>query len=313
MKVILVTGAAGFIGSAVAEKLLKLGNKVITVDNLSTGKRGCIPDGCEFIEGNDYDLETIKKLEKYSFDLMIHLAGQSSGEVSFEDPVYDLQTNTQSTIMLLNLALKTGCKEFIYASSMSVYGDHENPLVNEKSIATPKSFYAVGKLSSEHYMRIYSTYGIKTTALRFFNVYGPGQNLDNLKQGMASIFLAQAIANKHILIKGSKGRFRDFIYIDDIVESVLLSMGRENGKIYESYNVCNGEKVTVEKIVETIKLNLPYNVSTEYGEGTPGDQNGIIGDYSKILKDLGWKGKMKFDEGIKEMIIWAKSSMKSQN
>ncbi len=313
MKVILVTGAAGFIGSAVAKKLLELGNKVITVDNLSTGKKECIPDGCEFIEGNDYDIETIKKLEKYSFDSMIHLAGQSSGEVSFEDPVYDLQTNTQSTIMLLNLALKTGCKEFIYASSMSVYGDHENPLVNEKSIATPKSFYAVGKLSSEHYMRIYSTYGIKTTALRFFNVYGPGQNLDNLKQGMASIFLAQAIANKHILIKGSKGRFRDFIYIDDIVDSVLLSMGRENGKLYESYNVCNGEKVTVEKIVETIKSNLPYIVSTEYGEGTPGDQNGIIGDYSKILKDLGWKGKMKFDEGIKEMIIWAKSSMKSQN
>ena len=259
-----------------------------------------------FIEGNDYDLETFKRLEQYSFDLIIHLAGQSSGEVSFEDPVYDLKTNTQSTIMLLDFALKTGCKEFIYASSMSVYGDHKNPLVNEKSTAIPKSFYAIGKLSSENYMRIYSNYGIKTTALRFFNVFGEGQNLDNLKQGMASIFIAQAITKKHILIKGSKDRFRDFVYIDDVVESVLLSIGREKGKLFEVYNVCNQEKITVEKIIETIKGHLQFNVTTEYGQGTPGDQKGIIGDYSKIQEHLNWKGKARFDEGMKSMIFWAK-------
>lgn len=309
MKEILVTGAAGFIGSAVAKVLLELGNKVVTVDNLSTGRKECIPRGCEFIEGNDYDLKTIEKLEKYSFDLMIHLAGQSSGEVSFEDPVYDLQTNTQSTIMLLNLAIKTGCKEFIYASSMSVYGDHTNPFVNEESVTTPKSFYAVGKLSSEHYMRIYSSYGIKTTALRFFNVYGPGQNLDNLKQGMASIFLAQAIANKHIFVKGSKDRFRDFVYVDDVVKSVLLSIEKGNGEIYESCNVCNGEKTTVETIIENIKSKLPYDITTEYGEGTPGDQNGITGDFSKIQKHLGWKGIVPFNEGMEKMIIWSRNSM----
>src|SRR6056300_509282 len=121
MKSILVTGAAGFIGSAIAKSLLDSGNKVVTVDNLSTGNKECIPYGCELIEGNVYEKEVINKLESYSFDTIIHMAGQSSGEVSFEDPVYDLQTNTQSTILLLNLALKTDCKEFIYASSMSVY------------------------------------------------------------------------------------------------------------------------------------------------------------------------------------------------
>lgn len=309
MKVILVTGAAGFIGSAVTKKLLELGNKVVTVDNLSTGKRECIPDGCEFIKGNDYDITVINELEKYKFHSIIHLAGQSSGEISFEDPVYDLQTNTQSTIMLLDLALRTGCKDFIYASSMSVYGDHTPPLVNENSEAKPKSFYAIGKLSSEHYMRIYSTYGIKTTALRFFNVFGEGQNLNNLKQGMASIFLAQALINKHILIKGSKDRFRDFIHVNDVIESVLLSIERSNGQLFEAYNVCNQQKITVERIVETIKLNLPFHITTEYGEGTPGDQKGIVGDNSKIYKDLGWKGKINFDEGMKGMISWAKQTL----
>jgi len=305
MKVILVTGAAGFIGSAVAKALLDMNNKVVTVDNLSTGKKENIPKGCDFIEGNDYDIKTIEKLEAYSFDLIIHMAGQSSGEVSFEDPVYDLQTNTQSTIMLLDLALKTNCKEFIYASSMSVYGDHDNPFVNEKSSTTPKSFYAVGKLSSEQYMRIYSSYGIKTTALRFFNVYGVGQNLENLKQGMASIFLAQALTDKHIFVKGSKHRFRDFVYIDDVVKSVLLSIEREKGELFEAYNVCNGEKVTVESLIEHIKSNLPYTVTTEYGDGTPGDQNGIFGDFSKINIHLGWKGTINFADGIKEMINWS--------
>ena len=121
---------------------------------------------------------------------------------------------------------KTGCKEFIFASSMSTYGDHDPSLVSETTPTVPKSFYAVGKLASENYMRIYSDmYGIKCTALRFFNVFGIGQNMDNLKQGMASIYLAMAIRNQHITIKGSKDRFRDFVYIDDIVNAVEKNHG----------------------------------------------------------------------------------------
>ena len=306
MKTYLVTGAAGFIGSFVARALLEQGNKVVTIDNLSTGKREVVPDGCIFIEGNDFDDAVIKQLDAYKFDSIIHIAGQSSGEISFEKPVYDLQTNAQSTLMLLNYAKNNGCKEFIFASSMATYGDKEDPLVSEQTLATPKSFYAVGKLASENYMRIYSQmYDIKCTALRFFNVFGAGQNMDNLKQGMASIYLALALREHHITVKGSGDRFRDFVYIDDIVDAVLKSMNRKKGGMFEVYNVSNCRKIHVKDIVNYIETHLPFKVTHEYVEGTPGDQMGVYGINEKIKEQLGWMPKYSFEEGMQKMIDWS--------
>lgn len=310
MKTILVTGAAGFIGSFVARALLQQENKVVTIDNLSTGRREFIPTGCVFLEGNDFDESIIRQLDAYHFDSIIHIAGQSSGEVSFEKPIYDLQTNAQSTLMLLNYAKNAGCKEFIFASSMATYGDQMEPLVSEQTLATPKSFYAVGKLASENYMRIYSQmFGIKCTALRFFNVFGAGQNMNNLKQGMASIYLALALREHHITVKGSGNRFRDFVYIDDIVDAVLRSVNRKNGDLFEVYNVSNCRKIYVKDIVNYIKSHLPFDVTYEYTEGTPGDQNGVYGINEKIKRDLGWEGKVSFEDGMQKMIDWALESV----
>jgi UDP-glucose 4-epimerase len=305
----LVTGAAGFIGSAIAKRLLEQGYRVVTIDNLSTGVQENIPDGCIFIQGNVQDESVIKQLENYTFDAIIHIAGQSSGEVSFEAPVYDLQTNAQSTLMLLQYAQKTGCKQFLYASSMSVYGDAENEFVNEQMEANPKSFYAVGKLASEKYMRIYSAFGIQCTALRFFNVYGIGQNLSNMKQGMASIYLTMAIADKHIVVKGAKDRFRDFIYIDDVVDAVIASMNRRVGKLFEIYNVSTSFKTTVEQVLEEITANLPYPVTIEYIEGTPGDQKGVYGDNTKLKSHVNWQPKITFKDGIRMMVDWAREKL----
>ena len=301
----LVTGAAGFIGSRIAAALLQRGCEVVTIDNLTTGKRENVPDGCVLIEGDVFARKIIDSLEQHRFDGILHIAGQSSGEVSFDDPVYDLQTNAQSTLMLLDYAKKTGCRNFLYASSMSTYGDHENPLVDEESKTQPKSFYAVGKLASENYMRIFTGFGIQCTALRFFNVYGVGQNMDNLRQGMASIFLAMALKDRHVLVKGSKDRFRDFVYIDDVVDAVLKALHREQGEAFEVYNVSTGIPQTVETIIETIRKVLPYEVAVEYTSSTPGDQFGIYGSNEKIRKELGWTPQIDFQTGMKKMIEWA--------
>ena len=299
----LVTGAAGFIGSALAGKLVDAGHSVVTIDNLSTGFPELIPEGVIFIEGDCQDESIIDQLNSNQFDAIFHIAGQSSGEISFEDPLYDLQTNAQSTLLLLKYALKTKCKKFIYASTMSVYGDQPDIPIAEEASTLPKSFYAVGKLASEHYLDIYSKYNIDIVALRLFNVYGPGQNMKNLKQGMVSIFLAQASSNKKIIVKGNPERFRDLVYIDDIVNSFMIFL-EVNKPGYRCYNVSTGVRTTICNLVDKIIAYLPYEVSVEYSDSTPGDQFGIYGDATKIEKELGWKYQIDLDEGLRKMIDW---------
>ena len=306
----LVTGAAGFIGAALAEKLLERGDNVVTIDNLSTGVREHIPSGVEFIEGNTYDPAVIAQLNNRKFDAIYHIAGQSGGVTCWENPVYDLNANVTSTLLLLDYAKKTDCKTFIYASSMSVYGD-ENPCpVREDDEIKPKTFYAVGKNASEHYMRIYSAeYGIKCTALRLNNTYGPGQNMENLLQGMASIFLAQAIKEQHILVMGDKNRYRDFVYIDDTVNAFLLAEKGEEKELYNYYTTCTNTKTTCGQLVELIQSLLPYEVTVEYKGRTQGDQFGIFCSYENIFNALVWEPKTKLAEGMKIMTEWARDEM----
>jgi UDP-glucose 4-epimerase len=292
----LVTGGAGFIGSALAKRLLEKGDHVTIIDNLSTGFRENIPDNAEFIEGNCQDKNIYESLEK-RFDAIYHIAGQSSGEISFDDPVYDLQTNTQSTLLLLKYALETDCKRFLYASSMSVYGEQPDMPISEDRPCNPKSFYGVGKIASEHYLRIYQEFGVQSTALRLFNVYGPGQNMENMRQGMVSIFLTMAMNNKHIVVKGSKERFRDFIYIDDVVDAFVECENNSN-TFSKIYNVATGVKTSVDILLAKLTNLFPYNISVEIKGNTPGDQFGIFADIGSIKKEIEWEPKYTIDNGL---------------
>jgi UDP-glucose 4-epimerase len=143
-------------------------------------------------------------------------------------------------------------------------------------------------------------------------VYGVGQNMGNLKQGMASIYLAMALKDNHITVKGAKDRFRDFVYIDDVVDAVIKALDRTNGELYEFYNVSTGQKQTVEEVINVITNELNTGVTVEYVEGTPGDQHGIFGNNEKIKNDLSWTSKYDFKSGMKKMIEWAVSSKKNR-
>ena len=301
MKNILVTGAAGFIGSCVANDLISQGFKIYTIDNLSTGFRENLHSDINFINGNVQDYNTILNFSKIKFYSIIHIAGQSSGEISFDDPEYDLQTNTQSTINLLRFAKNNGCKKFIYASTMSVYGEQPDMPISENNNTEPKSFYAVGKLASENYMKIYSESGISCTSLRLFNVYGPGQNMDNLRQGMISIYLSQALNTKKIIVKGDKNRFRDMVYIDDVVSAFKMCLKIES-ESYKFYNVCSGKRSTVGEVIELIEKNLPFEIDITYEGSTPGDIFGIYGCSKKINKEVSWFSKISLENGLKRMI-----------
>ena len=304
----LVTGNAGFIGSAIANKLLSENHTVYGIDNLNTGYIENVDKRITFINGDFSKDNIIEKLNKVKFDAIFHIGGQSSGEISFEDPEYDLNTNTLSTLKLLQYAVKTGCKKFIYASTMSVYGEHENKeqfCENDETI--PKSFYSVGKLASEKYMEIFQKeYGIDFTALRYFNVYGPGQNLANMKQGMVSIYLKQFLDDKYkmVEVKGDIKRFRDLIYIDDVV-NITIDVLNNTNMSNVIVNVGTGKKTTVDEILTLIKKYTSSKKEIKITAGTPGDQFGIYANNQK-LKKIYNKPLIEFNAGLEKMIKWIK-------
>lgn len=302
----LVTGGAGFIGSAIAKSLIESGHLVYIIDNLSTGFLNNIPETAIFIKGDFSDDAILRQLPADPFDAIFHIGGQSSGEISFEDPEYDLNTNTLSTVKLLRYCVQTSCKKFIYASTMSVYGEQPNKeQFSEMDNTIPKSFYAVGKLSSERYMHIFSKeFGIDYTVLRYFNVYGPGQNMDNMKQGMVSIYLKQFIApdSEDVIIKGSSERFRDFIYIDDIIK-ITIAASTDLGFSNKIVNVGTGVKTTVKEVITLIQQCTGSDKPVHTAEGTPGDQFGIYAD-TTLLNKLYPHKLTTFKDGLKNMVQW---------
>ena len=308
MRLYLVTRAAGFIGSAIAKKLISDGHRVVTIDNLSTGCVSAIPEGCEFYKGDCQDPEIYKAIPQEKYDAIYHIAGQSSGEVSFDNPCYDLRTNTESTLVMLQFCLYNGCNRFLYASTVSVYGEQPDLPVTEDAHACPQSFYGVGKLASEHYLKIYQSYGINSTSFRLFNVYGPGQNLENMRQGMVSIYLSQMINSGHIHVKGSADRFRDLVYIDDVV-NVFTASEAQSSTYGHIFNIGTGVKTTVKDLIGYLinKYNRP--VTVEYSGTTPGDIHGIYADNRKLNSALGIE-YTPLNSGLDNMLHWASKKAK---
>ncbi len=302
----LITGGAGFIGSRLAEYLKYKKVSIYIIDDLSTGSILNIKKlskNIKFIKGDCADSKILKKLQKIKFDTIFHIAGQSSGEISFDSPINDLNRNLVSTVKLAEFALKNNVRKFIYASSMSVYGDLKEDKLNakEKSKCNPLSFYGISKLSSENYLKIFSKLGLDITILRFFNVYGPNQNLKNLRQGMISIYLGQLLKSNTIVIKGSLSRFRDFIYIDDVVKIIDLCSAKKIAK-NKTYNISTGYKTTVKEIISLISKTTKKKIKIKLKGSTPGDQFGIYSKPILLKKDLKIKKLISIKDGIKKMI-----------
>ncbi|OPY36119.1 MAG: ADP-L-glycero-D-mannoheptose-6-epimerase [Methanoregula sp. PtaU1.Bin051] len=307
-KRILITGGAGFIGSHLARRCIADGHLVTVLDNLTTGFATNIPGGCNVINADIADPETLSLLPSEGFDVIMHLAAQSSGEVSQENPDLDLKVNTLATLMLLKWSMQNQVKRFLYASSMAVYGNPERLPVRETDPCLPLSFYGISKVASEHYIRHYASEGLDTTVFRMFSVYGPGQNMENLKQGMVSIFLAYLSKNEEILVKGDRNRFRDYIYIDDVVDAWCSSVDNP-ASFKKTYNLATGKKTCVHELVDAeIRLfgrdRDTYPV--RYHGSTPSDQFGLYADISAIRRDLDWSPKIDLEEGLKRMIAWVK-------
>lgn len=301
MKKILITGVAGFIGSKVAKKFAASGFDVIGIDDLSTGLEKNIPQNIEFIQLDLTEKNCINSLPS-GCEKILHLAGQSSGEISFDNPVLDLEKNTVSTLNLIKYGILNRSEKMVYASSMSVYGAVEDKAISESVRCSPLSCYGVGKLASEEYLKIYNKQ-LPAIAMRMFNVYGPGQDMNNLRQGMVSVFIAQAIKNKKIEIKGSLDRFRDFIYIDDVVES-WYQAAQVSQSEFLKLNVATGVKTTLHTLIQQIVKQDPA-VEFFVKGSTPGDQSGIYANNNLMKSILNIKSTESLENGIQKFYNWA--------
>jgi UDP-glucose 4-epimerase len=299
---ILVTGVAGFIGSHVARGLLRDGYAVVGIDDLSGGDIANVPPQVDFIQ-----VDLAKRSAPRSIPdgcrKILHLAGQSSGEISFDDPIADVEKNTLSTLNLIRYGIQNRAERIVYASSMSVYGDVEDAPIDEGRRCSPLSCYGVGKLAAENYLRVYMR-KLPFVALRMFNVYGPGQNMKNLRQGMVSIYLAQALANGSIEVKGNLDRFRDFIYIDDVVE-VWRRAATYPSSLGRTLNVGTGVRTTVEALLKRICALVPGAGYFVQG-ATPGDQSGIYADTGNLKACLDIGGFTQLEEGLIKFVQWGR-------
>jgi UDP-glucose 4-epimerase len=307
---LLVTGAAGFIGSHLAARLIRDGHHVLVVDNLTTGSRRNVPSGADFLKLDLAHPDFAASLPAERFDAVCHLAAQSSGEISGENPLYDVQVNALSTLELSRWAVRQKIPRFLYASSMAVYGNPKTNPVPESASCEPLSFYGISKWTSEQFLRLATRDGISSTSFRMFSVYGPGQNMENLKQGMASIFMAYMLKRAEVPVKGSLSRFRDFIYIDDVIDAWTRAVKIPCTPL-PVYNLGSGRSTTVAELLVALKatLGLPVDYPVQELPGSEADQFGLCADIKRSQSDLDWRPRTSLEEGLSAMARWVASSV----
>lgn len=291
----LVTGGAGFIGFALAKSLKSDGHDVVLLDFENRWKDH--HKSWKTYSADISDYSSLSNLD-HDFDMVFHLAAQSSGYISLIRPEDDVDWNAKGSLNVCNFCRDAGIKKIVYTSSMAIYGEGDSLV--EDDPANPISNYGVTKLAGELYIKVFQSYGLKHTIFRLFNTYGPNQDLTNLRQGMASIYLAQALSGNEIKVTGSFDRYRDCVYIDDVVEALKMSLLEITDN--EVYNVGTGTPTTVKDLIDTI-LDVHDSPSTDFKVTNVGSHDGDQhGNYANPLKliSIGWQPKVSLRQGIEK-------------
>lgn len=309
MTSVLITGGAGFIGSNLAERLVKEGHEVTIIDDLSNGKTENLETlkvKVNFIKGSILDSKLLKKtLDKHSVEYVFHQAARASVPRSIKDPLKTNEINVEGTLNVLKTSVDTNVRKVISASSSSVYGDTPELPKRESMVPNPKSPYAVSKLSGEHYMRVFSeVYGIKTISLRYFNVYGPRQDPYSPYAAVVPKFIDMALKNKDIPIEGDGNQTRDFTYIDDVVDANMLSM---SGSVEGVFNIAYGRRTSINELADKI-IRLANGSGKVYTDPRLGDVRDSLADISLAEKKLGYTPKYNLDKGLEKFVNWQKKN-----
>ena len=295
---VLMTGGAGFIGSHTCERLLAEGMDVCAIDDLSHGRREYAPDGVKFYEADIRDAGAVDKIfEAERPGAVVHLAAQIKPHNSIVDPAHDAQVNIIGSINLLEAARKSGVKKIIYAASAAIFGEPAYLPIDEAHPLDMISGYGVSKHTVEHYLSVYNKlYGMGYNILRYSNVFGPRQ--DSTGEGGVIAIFSETFAKGGVpTVFGDGEQVRDFVYVKDVTEANLLALRSDKNGIY---NVCTGEKVTVNRLVDT--FNIIYGVSIKPNYTAPRDGDILVSymTYAKIQAEMGWAPKYAFADALRE-------------
>jgi len=301
----LVTGGAGFIGSHIVDALVERGWSVRVLDDLSSGRRenlAHLDHRIEFVQGDIRDRAVVDRSVS-GVEVVFHQAALRSVPKSFDNPVLYNDVNVSGTLTVLTAARSAGVRRVVVASSSSVYGDTDRLPQRESDPAEPISFYAASKLACELYCRVFSGWGLETVALRYFNVFGPRQSLENRYAVVVPKFIVSLLRNEPPPINGDGSQSRDFTYVANVVAANLLagSVAEVSGRVF---NIAAGEGYTVLELAQRLNRILGKTIAPVHLEERPGDVRHTRADITQATSLLRFQPEVGFEEGLRRTAEW---------
>ena len=305
----LVTGGAGFIGSHLAEELVRRGHQVRVADALTTGKRSNLDHvpGVEFIEGDLADLTFARRVVQ-GMEFVLHQAAIPSVPKSVADPLTSHRSNVDGTLNLLLAARDAGVRRLVFAASSSAYGETSELPKHENMPSHPLSPYALQKVVGEMYLRMFTRlYGLETVSIRYFNVFGPRQDPSSPYSGVISVFAAALLDGRPPTIYGDGEQTRDFTYIANVVDGVLRACHAPNASGHV-INVATNGRISLNALFQEMKKIVGATVEPIYAPPRQGDVKDSQADITKAADLLGYKPIVSFEDGLKRTIDWYKAA-----
>lgn len=302
----LVTGGAGFIGSHLVESLVRQGQRVRVLDDLSTGLRdnlGHISPAAEIFEGDVADVAVVQRAVQ-GVGVIFHLAALASVQRSVEAPGDTHRVCASGTLNVLDAARRAGVRRVVYAASSSAYGIPAGEVQKESDPLAPLSPYAAAKLAGELYAQSFTAaFGLETVRLRFFNIFGPRQRADSPYSGVIALFAAALSSGRSPTIYGDGLQSRDFTFVTDVVQALTLAAERPavSGRVY---NIGTGRGTSVVELVAALNRQLGTDIAPKHAPARAGDVRHSRADISLARSELGYKPSVSFEDGLAQTLAW---------
>ncbi|MCA9213544.1 MAG: SDR family oxidoreductase [Planctomycetales bacterium] len=307
MATYLVTGGAGFIGSHIAESLVKRGDAVRVLDNFSTGFEANVESmDVEVFRGDVTDAQLVAQAVE-GVDCVFHQAALASVPRSVTAPLDTNHACVTGTLTVLDQARRAGVRRVVYAASSSAYGDQPYSSKRENDLPAPLSPYAVAKLAGEHYCQaFYHTYGLETVAIRYFNVFGPRQDPASPYSAVIPLFITALLSGKQPVVYGDGSQTRDFTFVENVVHGNLLAADAKDAPGH-TINVANGRTTSLLRLIELLNEYLGTSVEPMFEPSRVGDVKDSLADITKAQKILRYEPPVSFEDGLKRSIEYYQS------